>query len=395
MGFPRTVNTQQAPAVAGDFASTNTNKFSVIGGQGAFVAASGGLNIGAFAWADPTNTYLSNTGQGTPTGFISREGLRADIVVPGPGYPDASFTILGGSFCTAFGAGDFWVVNNGSTAVTVGQTAYANYANGLVTFGTAGSPPVSATATSATLQKIVSASTGGALPTTNTCTGSIAGTVLTVTAVGSGSVLAGGVGQTLTAASIDPNTQIVAQLTGTAGSTGTYTVSINQNVASTAITLSGGGLTLTGGNTTGVFAPGMTLSGLNIPLNTTILAYGTGTAGGAGTYLVSNVAATAATASTITAANAMFFTADSSSSGTWVLNGLLEGSSVASNMYISQTGAQNANLTGLGGAGTYLTSAYQSSALGAQTISIYSGVATNWTAAAAGAVGDLIPMTAN
>ena len=104
---------------------------------------------------------------------------------------------------------------------------------------------------------------------------------------------------------------------------------------------------------------------------------------------------TAATASTITAANAMFFTADSSSSGTWVLNGLLEGSSVGTNQYISQTGAQNANLTGLGGAGTYLTSAYQSSALGAQTISIYSGVATNWTAAAAGAVGDLIPMTAN
>ena len=75
------------------------------------------------------------------------------------------------------------------------------------------------------------------------------------------------------------------------------------------------------------------------------------------------------------------------------MNGLLEGSGVASNMYISQTGAQNPNLTGLGGAGTYLTSAYQSSALTAQTISIYSGVETKWTAYTTGNVGDLIAIS--
>ena len=393
MGFPKLVNTQQAPAVAGDFATANTNKFSTIAGQGAFVAAAAGLNIGGFAWADPTGTFLSSTGEGPVTGFISREGLRADIITPGPGFPDASFTILGGSFVTAFNAGDFWVANNGSSPVTIGQKAYANYANGLVTFGPTGTPPVSATATSATLQKIVSANTGGALPTTNTATGSISGTTLTVSAVGSGSVLAGGVGQTVSGTGIDPNTQIISQLTGTAGGVGTYQVSISQTVASTALTLSGGGLTLTGSNQSGVFAPGMTISGTNIPTGTTILAYGTATAGGAGTYLVSNVAATAATASTITAANSMYFTADSSSTGTWVLNGLLEGSGVASNMYISQTGAQNPNLTGLGGAGTYLTSAYQSSALTAQTISIYSGVETKWTAYTTGNVGDLIAIS--
>lgn len=393
MGFPKVVYTQQAPAVAGDFASTNTNKFSTIAGQGAFFAAAAGLTIGAFAWADPTNTILSSTGEGLVTGFIAREGLRADIITPGPGFPDASLTILGGSFITAFNAGDFWVANNGASASAIGQKAYANYSNGLVTFGPTGAPPVSATATSATLQKIISASTGGALPTTNTCTGSISGTTLTVSAVGSGSVLAGGVGQTVTANGVDSNTQIISQITGTAGGIGTYQVSISQTVASTAMTLSGGGLTLTGANTSGVFAPGMTISGTNIPTGTTILAYGTGTAGGPGTYLVSNAAASAATASTVTAANAMFFTADASSSGTWGLDDLLEGSGVGSNQYIAATGVQNPNLTGLGGAGTYLTSTFQNSALTAQTISVYAGVETKWVAYSAGAPGELVAIS--
>lgn len=391
MGFPKVVYTQQAPAVAGDFASTNTNKFSTIAGEGAFVAGPEGLTVGAFCWRDPNDDrVLHSFGRGPVAGFISREGLRADIITPGPGFPDASFTILGGSFVTAFNAGDFWMANNGASPSVIGQKAYANYANGLVTFGPTGTPPVSATATSATLQKIVSASTGGALPTTNTCTGLISGTTLTISAVGSGSVLAGGVGQTVTANGVDANTQIISQLTGAAGGIGTYQVSISQTVASTAMTLSGGGLTLTGANTSGVFAPGMTISGTNIPAGTTILAYGTGTAGGAGTYLVSNPATVAATASTITAANAMFFTADASSSGTWALNDLLEGSGVGSNQYIAATGVQNPNLTGLGGAGTYLSSAFQGSALTAQTISVYSGVETKWSAYYSGNPGELI-----
>ncbi|MEG3147260.1 hypothetical protein U1839_21620 [Sphingomonas sp. RT2P30] len=63
-------------------------------------------------------------------------------------------------------------------------------------------------------------------------TGSIAGTVLTVTAVTSG-VLA--VAKTLTGAGVSDGTTIVAQLTGTAGSTGTYTVTPSQTVVSTTI----------------------------------------------------------------------------------------------------------------------------------------------------------------
>jgi hypothetical protein len=268
---------------------------------------------------------------------------------------------------------------------------YALNASGLVTFNVTATPPTAASATAATLQKVVSATTGGALPTTNTCTGSIALNVLTVTAVGAGSVL--GAGQTITGTGIDPAAvvSIVSQLTGTAGGVGTYQVSVvfATTVASTTITLSGGGLTLTGGNTTGVFAIGMVISGTNIPTGTTITGYGTATAGGAGTYTVDRPATVAATASTVTADNAMFLTVAGTVTGTFTLNGLLTGTTVSA-QYIAASGLTNANLTGLGGAGTYLTNAYQATALTAQTIGVQAGIETTWVATSTGAPGELV-----
>jgi hypothetical protein len=63
-------------------------------------------------------------------------------------------------------------------------------------------------------------------------TGAIAGDVLTVSAVTSGTLA---VGQTITGAGVAANTTIAALGTGTGG-TGTYTVSVSQTVASTTIT---------------------------------------------------------------------------------------------------------------------------------------------------------------
>lgn len=60
-------------------------------------------------------------------------------------------------------------------------------------------------------------------------TGSIAGTVLTVSAVASGALAQG---QLLTGALIAQGTLIGPQLTGSAGSTGTYTVTISQTISS-------------------------------------------------------------------------------------------------------------------------------------------------------------------
>jgi hypothetical protein len=64
-------------------------------------------------------------------------------------------------------------------------------------------------------------------------TGDIALTVLTVSAVTSGSILPS---MQLTGTGVTAGTRIVEQLTGTAGGTGTYTVSASQTVSSTTIT---------------------------------------------------------------------------------------------------------------------------------------------------------------
>lgn len=70
-------------------------------------------------------------------------------------------------------------------------------------------------------------------------TGSIATTVLTVTAVTSGTL---SVGQVLTGTNVLPGTMIKAQLTGTTGGIGTYTVTISQTVGATTITAASCGI---------------------------------------------------------------------------------------------------------------------------------------------------------
>lgn len=79
------------------------------------------------------------------------------------------------------------------------------------------------------LGKITKAGSGASV------TGSIATTVLTVTAVGSGTLT---VGQTLSGAGVTGGTKITALGTGSGG-IGTYTVSVSQTAASTTITAAG------------------------------------------------------------------------------------------------------------------------------------------------------------
>jgi hypothetical protein len=112
-------------------------------------------------------------------------------------------------------------------------------------------------------------------------TGSIYGTVLTITAVTSGALSNGSV---LSGAGLSNNTTIVTQLTGTPGGVGTYTVSISQTVASTTINANNGTIYLTFGST---------YSGMWIVANFTsgpaaIYAY-TSASGSAGVYLPQGV----------------------------------------------------------------------------------------------------------
>ena len=396
MGFPTQVNVVAAPAVAGDFASCNP-RATVDASYGALVAGPNGLTVGRFAWVDSSNLTANNTGSGAPTGFCRRDQKGLITAYLG----DDTMSINAGSPATLFSAGDFWAKNDGAVTSAIGMIAYALNSTGQVAFNVAGTPPSAASCTGGTVAKIVSATTGAAIPTTTpSMTASISGTTLTVTAVASGTVV--GIGQVLSGGSssvgyVDANTTITGYGTGTGG-TGTYTVSISNAVTSTTITASGGCMTLTGANTTGVFAVGQTLSVASsgsLTAGTTITGIVSAPGGAAGTYLLNQVAATAVTAGTITATNAMFLTVDSSSTGTWGLNDLLVGAGIPTTGTLSNitaTGAQNAALTGLGGAGTYLASGYYT-AVTAEAISVNAGIATKWIATSVGAPGELVKMS--
>lgn len=133
--FQQSINVTQAPAVAGDFCSTNP-RHSALSVPGGFVAGSGGLTVGLFAWADTaTGTILTNSGTGAPTCFVHRnmETLITTYLA------EFGMTIPQG-FGTGemFNGGDFWVKNAGAGAVTIGMKAFANTTNGTVSFAAAG-----------------------------------------------------------------------------------------------------------------------------------------------------------------------------------------------------------------------------------------------------------------
>ena len=106
------------------------------------------------------------------------------------------------------------------------------------------------------------------------------------------------VGSTLSGTGVPTGQSIVAQLTGTAGGAGTYSVSIPSSTASTTITGAYGVMTVTAVGS-GTLAVGQPITGTNVVAGTYITQLGTGT-GGTGTYFVSS--ATVVTSTTITAA---------------------------------------------------------------------------------------------
>jgi len=280
MPFQTQVGVQPAPAVAGDFASTNP-RWTVLAGAGGLVAGPNGLYVGRFAWTtpplDPDNSpsFANNYGAGPVAGFVHREQQALFTQY----LQETSMLVPAGFPVTLFSGGDFWVVNSGSAEATIGMKAYANFATGLVTFAATGNPTQSASAT------------GVIAAETFSVTGSISGNLLTVTAVGSGTVVPGA---TISGSGIASGTMIVSQASGTAGGIGTYYVNIpEQNVASTTVSGTYGQLTVSG-TVTGAYVVGGVLSGTGVVAGTTISALGTGT-GGDGTYIVNNNTAVSST----------------------------------------------------------------------------------------------------
>jgi len=282
-GFQTQVGVQPAPAVEGDFASTNP-RATVLAGPGALVCGLQGVTVGRFAWTDYENVdadgapgVANNFGVGAPAGFVHRE--QQALIPNYLGY--YSMLVPAGFPITLFDWGDFWVRNAGSGQALPGQKAFANYADGTIYFAAAGATPGGGSGSASTIAA-----------ETSSVTGSIAGNVLTVTAVGSGTVYPG---TTISGTGVATGTQIVSQLSGTTGGVGTYAVSIpEQTVASTTISGTYGLLTV-GGTVTGAFGVGDVITGTDVVAGTQITALGTGT-GGAGTYVVNNNTAVSSTA---------------------------------------------------------------------------------------------------
>lgn len=290
MGFQTSVNIQPAPAVVGDFASANP-RATKLAGPTALTAGANGVTVGNFAWVDDETGVTTNYGTGVPDGFVANE-LQASITA---WLASNSLLIPAGQPVTLYKQGDFWAKS--STIAVPGQKVFANYATGAISTGTAGSPPQGASVTAAIAAAATTSVTGSIAPST-TPDGRYGVTTLTVTAVGSGTLVPGA---TLSGSGVQTGTTIVSQLSGTTGGVGTYEVSIPQTVASTTITAAYGVMTVSAVGS-GSLVVGDVLSGSGVTAGTFITALGTGT-GGTGTYYVS--VSQTASSTTITAAGAV------------------------------------------------------------------------------------------
>jgi hypothetical protein len=289
------VNVQPAVGVAGDFCDLNP-RYTLDAGAGALVAGPGGCFVGRFAWvsapvdSNGASGVVNNFGTGKPAGFIAREqqGLNTVYLADGSQFIPAGFPV------TVFTGGGFWMGNTGASQALPGQKAYAAYKDGRVNFAATGTPTGGGTSTASTIAA-----------TTSSVTASITGNIMSVSAVGSGTVYPG---TTLSGTNVTTGSVVVSQLTplltGEAlGGVGRYYVSIpEQTVASTTISGTYGLLTV-GGTVVSGFAVNdvLAVSG-SVVAGTVITALGTGT-GAAGTYVVNNNTAVSSQAINVASIN--------------------------------------------------------------------------------------------
>jgi hypothetical protein len=275
-GFQTQVFDQPAAFIAGNRTSQNPI-FSYDAGPGGLVAGSA-LFVGRFAWvtqpldANGAPTIANSFGNGAPNGFLmlNQQGLNTTFL------SNAGMQVQPGAQTALQIGGDFAVQNDGTTEAQYGMKAFAFVATGKACFAPAGTIFGGASATGSTIAAA-----------TFSVTGSIAGNVLTVTNVGSGTVV---LGASVSGTSIptSPAPQIVSQLTGAAGGIGTYSLNVGE-ITTASETISGTYGILTIGTATGTFAVGDILTGTTPLVNgTAITANLTGVGGTGGTMVVNN-----------------------------------------------------------------------------------------------------------
>ncbi len=276
-GYQTQVVNQPAQGIPGDRASQNPVATYDVG-PGGLVADIGGVAVGSFVWVipptDPNGTDQIATqarGSGNVAGFLYNDTQALNTVF----LSDGTLVTPEGFPVSLAVQGDFWVLNGGTTYAEVGMKAYATFGTGAVSFAASGAPTGGAISTGSTIAA-----------ETFSVTGSIVNDILTVTAVGSGTVYAGAV---ISGTNIFTGTEIASQLSGTPGGVGTYLLSISQQRTITSGTVSGtyGLLTIGTLTSTAVFQVGQTLSTTSSVAAGTIITQAiTGTGGSGSTFAV-------------------------------------------------------------------------------------------------------------
>lgn len=282
--FQRQVNSQPAPAVEGDFCSTNP-RYSVNAGPGGLVAGITCI-VGRACWATPPldgddfPAVVNSFGSGSITGILHREQQSLFTQY----LQEHSMQVPQGFGVTLMASADLWVKNNGSNVAQVGMKAYANFADGKFTFAATGTPAAGAHAT------------GTIDPETGSWTGSISGDIMTVTGAVTGLVVPGGI---LSGTGVVTGTQVISQIDGSPNADGTYYVSLVQEVAATTISETYGLFTAVSAQV-GTWSVGDVLAGAGgggVTAGTKITGFGTGV-GGLGTYYVQTTQTVTSTAIT-------------------------------------------------------------------------------------------------
>lgn len=251
MGFQKVVNDYQAPAVEGDFASTNPFS-SVLAGPGALVAPRGGLRVGRFFWVGPQGQTSQSFVSGYQVAFLGRNEQALITQFLG----EESMVVPEGFMVVGMNGGDFWARFQAGVPA-VGNNVYADPNDG--------APLAGATAPALGVGTASAGFSG-----TATLNGT---TTLSVTAVTHGIVSPGDtVADSTTAGNIPVGTTIVSQLTGTAGGVGTYQMSAIgvAAVGDTVVTTSA--YALVTAIASGAFTPGDVFSGTAVSAGTKIVA---------------------------------------------------------------------------------------------------------------------------
>lgn len=223
--------------------------------------ATAGVYFGSFTNSGqlPGAILFTQYNQTAVVPYIRGGNLSAVSLATLQGYSGTLSVTLNGVVKTS-GAINLSTATSFSNAASLIQTAFANLYDGVTGAGTT---IAAGTATNVTLSTIT-------------------GNVFTAAGVVTGGFVVGGL---LTGTGVTAGTTILNQISGTAGGLGTYTVSANQNVASTTITQTYGLMTVAT-MVSGALAVGQGISGGTTTGGTTITALGTGT-GQAGTYITS------------------------------------------------------------------------------------------------------------